>query len=137
MDLFYTLSLLPPLYEITKLSNFADDNFAITINNDKITCIQLLKNKLSITANWLKDSGLKVNESKTEVCIFYRKDTPQVEMLVNNISVKTKDHINVLGIIFDSKLNWAKHVAKQTNKAYSALHAIKLIQSFFLPKMNF
>ena len=34
-------------------------------------------------------------------------------------------------IMFDSKLTWAKHVAIQTNKANSALHAIKLIRKCF------
>ena len=35
------------------------------------------------------------------------------------------------GVIFDSKLTWSKHISKQTNKANSALHAIKLIRKFF------
>ena len=39
--------------------------------------------------------------------------------------------MNILGIIFDSKLTWANHVATQTNKANSALHAIRLIRKFF------
>ena len=120
-----------PLYEISKLSNFADDNFALTQNKNKETCIQLMQNKLKIIIKWLKDSGLKVNEAKTELCLFYRNDTPQVEIEVNNVLVKSKDHMNVLGVVFDSKLSWAKHVATQTNKANSALHAIKLIRKYF------
>ena len=82
-------------------------------------------------AKWLTDSGLKVNETKTEICIFLPQGYPQVEIVVNNIHVKSKDHINILGVIFDSKLTWANHVAKQSNKANSALHAIKLIRKFF------
>ena len=120
-----------PFYEITKLSNFADDNFAKTFNKDKRTGVQLIVNKLKTIAIWLKESGLKVNESKMEVCIFYCKDTPQVEIIVINNPVKSKDHINTLGITFDSKLTWAKHVAIQTNKASCALHAIKLIRKYF------
>ena len=34
-------------------------------------------------------------------------------------------------LIFDSKLNWAKHIAIQINKANRALHAIKLIRKYF------
>ena len=45
--------------------------------------------------------------------------------------IVSKDSINVLGITFDSKLNWAKHVANQINKANKALHAIKLIKRYF------
>ena len=38
--------------------------------------------KLILIVKCLKDLGLKVNEAKTEACLFYRKDTPQVEILV-------------------------------------------------------
>ena len=116
-----------PLYDISKISNFADDNFALTQSKNKISCMDLMETKLKLIIKWLKDSGLKVNEAKTEVCLFYRKDTPQVVITVSGIRVKSKDHMNVLGITFDSKLTWANHVAIQTNKANSALHAIKLI----------
>ena len=120
-----------PLYEISKLSNFADDNFAITKHQSKAICMQLIEYKMKTISKWLKDSGLKVNETKTELCLFYRKDTPQIEITINNVLVKSKDHMNVLGVIFDSKLSWAKHVATQANKANSALHAIKLIRKYF------
>ena len=36
------------------------------------------KKYLEIMTKWLKDSGMKVNESKTEVCVFHRLDTPQI-----------------------------------------------------------
>ena len=39
--------------------------------------------------------------------------------------------MNALGVVFDSKLNWAKHIANQINKANRALHAIKLIRRYF------
>ena len=61
----------------------------------------------------------------------YKKDTPQVEIAVSGVTVKSKDIMNVLGVIFESKLNWAKHVASQTNKANSAVHAIQLIRKYF------
>ena len=32
-----------------------------------------LEVKLKKIVKWLKDSGLKVNENKTEVCVFHRK----------------------------------------------------------------
>ena len=45
--------------------------------------------------------------------------------------IKSKDTMNVLGVTFDSKLNWAKHVANQVSKSACALLAIKLIGNFF------
>ena len=93
-----------PLYDITKLSNFADDNFAIALNKIKEQYIKSIEHKIKLFSNWLTNSGLKVNENKTEICIFFRNDTTQVDIMVNNITVKSKDHMYVLGVIFDSRL---------------------------------
>ena len=120
-----------PLFDLTDLSNFADDNFAITWHKSKQMATTLMQNKLEIMSTWLKRSGLKVNESKTEICLFYKKDTPPVEIIVNNVSVKSGTTMNVLGVCFDSKLSWAKHVSNTINKANTALHAIRLIKKHF------
>ena len=120
-----------PLFDLTDLSNFADDNFAITWHKSKQMATTLMQNKLEIMSTWLKRSGLKVNESKTEICLFYKKDTPPVEIIVNNVSVKSGTTMNVLGVCFDSKLSWAKHVSNTINKANIALHAIRLIKKHF------
>ena len=120
-----------PLFDLTDLSNFADDNFAITWHSNKQMATLLMQEKLEIMSNWLTQSGLKVNESKTEICLFYKKDTPPVEIILNNVTVKSGTSMNVLGVCFDSKLTWAKHISNAINKANMALHAIKLIKKHF------
>ena len=67
-----------PLFDLTNLSNFADDNYAITWSKNKETTLALMSEKLQSITKWLTDSGLKVNENKSEICLFYRKDTPQL-----------------------------------------------------------
>ena len=123
-----------PLFDITNLSNFADDNYALTWNANKDSAITSMEAKLAKIIDWLKDSGLKVNESKTEICLFYRKDTPPVEIIVNNSVIKTSNEMNVLGVTFDQKLTWSPHISKQINKANKALHAIRLIKKYFTQK---
>ena len=85
--------------------------------------------KLEIITTWLRDSGLKVNEQKTGLCLFYKKDTPPVEIIINNVPVKSTTTMNVLGVCFDSKLLWSKHISNAINKANLALHSIKLIKN--------
>jgi hypothetical protein len=75
------------------------------------------------------DSGLQINESKTEVCLFYRNDTQKITIIIQNEQINSKNSMNVLGVIFDSKLTWADQVAKtikQSNKALCAMCLIKL-----------
>ena len=39
---------------------------------------------------WLKDSGLKVNESKTEICLFHRLDQNPITIKVSGSEIKSK-----------------------------------------------
>jgi hypothetical protein len=50
---------------------------------------------------------------------------------IDNVLVKSKDEINVLGITFDSKLQWGSQVSRAIRGANSSLQAIKLIRKYF------
>ena len=41
--------------------------------------------------------------------------------------------MNVLGVLFDCKLNWNAHIAKTICKAKKALFALKLLRKYFTP----
>ena len=41
--------------------------------------------------------------------------------------------MNVLGVTFDSKLQWGDHISLTIKKANTALHAIRLIKHYFTP----
>ena len=56
-----------------------------------------------------------------------------VEIRVCNSIVKSKKSINVLGVTFDSKLNWSHHISNCINKAKKALFALRLLKKFFNP----
>jgi hypothetical protein len=84
---------------------------------------------------WIMDSGLKINEEKTDVRLFYKNDTVPIRIKIGNTWLNTKNEINVLGVTFDSKLKWSNHVAKVIPKANRALSAIKLIRKYFNTKV--
>ena len=62
---------------------------------------------------------LKVNDQKTELFLFSKIDTLPVTVSINGFKILSKNQINVLGVIFDSKLQWKPQVKnvikKQTN----------------------
>ena len=72
-----------------------------------------------------------LNESKTELCLFHRKDHHPITFFLSGQEITSKNEINVLGVTFDSKLQWSPQVAKTVKKAKSTLHAIKLIKPYF------
>jgi hypothetical protein len=86
---------------------------------------------LKVILQWLKKSGIKVNEEKTELCIIHRNMPAQVNVRIGNSLVKSKNEINVPGVLFDSRLQCSNHIDKAIVKANKALNAIKLIRYFF------
>ena len=86
---------------------------------------------LEMIIKWLKDSGLKVNNSKTELCIFSKSDVAKITLTINTFEIKSKNQINVLGVIFDTKLKWHTQVENVINKANNAKYAISLIRLYF------
>ena len=80
---------------------------------------------------WLKGSGMVVNESKAEICLFHHNDQPLINVMLEGVQMTSKKSINVLGVVFDSKLTWNMHVAQTLVKAKKALIALRLIKRFF------
>ena len=58
----------------------------------------------------------------------YFTNTFKVKVVINGININCKASINVLGIIFISKLNWNDQVANVIKKTNTALHFV-LLQS--------
>ena len=112
------------------MTMFADDNYIIKWNKRLDVLQNEIKNTLETIIKWLRGSGLKVNDEKTEACLFYRNDTPPVIITINTKQITTTNTINVLGVLFDSKLNWQKQVETAIKKSQKALQAIKLIHHY-------
>ena len=123
-----------PLFDITQLTNFADDNYCLEWDTDLALLITKMEKKLEMITKWLRGSGLIVNEKKTEVCVFHKNDQRLINLKVDAAVVKSKKSINVLGVIFDSKLNWNEHISNSICKAKKSLFALRLIKRFFNSK---
>jgi hypothetical protein len=52
----------------------------------------------------LRKSGLKANESKTDLCLFYKKDGAPVTIVLDNTTIISKNVINILRVLLDSKM---------------------------------
>ena len=53
-----------------QMTAFADDKQIMESNKNLETLIENMEQKLEMITKWLKDSGLIVNEEKTEICLF-------------------------------------------------------------------
>ena len=122
---------MSPLFDIETFLSYADDTFIPKCTNSLENLIHDVEKTLKAITKWLRDSGLKVNQGKTEICLFSKRDTAPVRIKIDGSTIMSKKSIKVLGVVFDSKLNWSDHVAYAINRASRALNAIKLIRKFF------
>ena len=79
-----------PLFNLTDLTNFADDNFALVWSDSVPELIIDMQTKLEIIIEWLRKSGLKANESKTELCLFHWLDQPLASINLNGQQITSK-----------------------------------------------
>ena len=120
-----------PLFDIDEFDAFADDTYIPKCNSEIRILVDDMEKSLEAITKWLKKSGLKVNQDKTEVCLFYKTDVVPVTLSVEGVQIISKSTINVLGVLFDSKLQWSSHVDKAVLKANKALNAIKILRKYF------
>ena len=119
-----------PLFDLVDLTLYADDNYIVRWNTVLQLLIDDMCRSLEMITKWLRQSGLKVNDSKTEVCLFHRQDKSPVILNFNNTSGTSKNSMNVLGVTFDSKLNWQPQIQRAISNLKKALHAVHLIRKF-------
>ena len=98
-----------------------DDKQVEETNTNLVSLIENMERKLEMITKWLKNSGLVVNEEKTELCLFYKTEQPTVELSINGKIIRSKKSINVLGIVFDSQMKWNEQVAQAITKSKRAL----------------
>ena len=123
-----------PMFDLEELSAFADDTFIPMSNTSLTKFITDMEKKIEAIIKWLKKSGLIVNQNKTEACLFYKNDFEQVNLRIGENTINTKKSLNVLGVIFDLKLQWSDHVANAILKASRSLNALKMIRKYFTTK---
>jgi hypothetical protein len=81
---------------------------------------------------WFQDSGLAVNQRKTEVCIFSRKNCEDIpnNITIGDSQIKIAPDMKVLGITFDQKLSWNQHLHLAINKALRVKRGIGLLAKY-------
>jgi hypothetical protein len=122
---------MSPISRKAELPMYADDSYYYGYNVNKDKSVKDLVNKLKKVITWLKESGLKVNEDKTEIVIFHKSNCNCVSVNINGKLIKSKKSLKVLGVIFDSKMNWSVQVEHSLNETRKAMHALKQIRKFF------
>ena len=123
---------MSPLSDIIdNLITFADDNYKICIGRSELEALTQCEMESAKIIKWIKESGLVVNENKTEVCLFHRFDARIKTIDIGTKKVEVSGQMKILGIIFDSKLTWYNQACKSIASANKAKQALRLIARYF------
>ena len=60
-----------PLFDIVPMLAFADNSYKVESGTNKTDLVKDMEKSLEAIIKWLKNSGLKVNNEKTDMCLFY------------------------------------------------------------------
>jgi hypothetical protein len=124
---FLYVIFLTPLFDLHIQTDFADF-FIIRWNSGIDDPVADHERSLEAIHKWLRGSGLTFNESKTELYPFHRFDQPQITINLFNSVITSKNWFNVLGVLFDSKLQWSAQVSQTVLKA---LCTIRLVKNYY------
>jgi hypothetical protein len=106
--LLYTADL--PTSPESTTATFADDTAIVAVDSDPTIASQKLQTDLPAIQDWFKKWRMKANESKsTHVTFTTRRETcPPVH--INSVQLPQEEDLKYLGLHFDRKLTWHKHI---------------------------
>ncbi len=107
------------------LVTYADDSYVVIDAKDVMELKEVTEEVVKKHLAWLSSNGMVCNTAKTEMMAL---NCEPVMIRVGEADVETKDEMKVLGLIFDDKLNWFKHVSKAIQKSNRMLHGLRLLR---------
>lgn len=114
---------------------YADDvQLCFTSNKENInTCVNTINENLLRVDQWATNNGLMLNPKKTK-CLVISRNCTNVEnlpnMYVNNCIIEYPKYSRNLGVIFDNRLSWNKHIDSTIGTIYGMLRSLWHIQRF-------
>ena len=114
------------------LTNFADDNMIYAAKRDLNQLLKLVEKENEVAIKWFSDNNMTVNPKKFQAIIINRQNRSNHNccLTINNVEIKSKESVSLLGIEIDNKLNFGKHVSticKRTNNQLNAISRIDTI----------
>jgi hypothetical protein len=106
------------------LSLYADDSATYKGGTNLNFIVKQLQICLNDIYEWCEKWGVKISVTKSCVVVFTNKRKFQMEkpLNINGINLKVESKVKFLGMIFDQKLNWNKHVKFIEKKCKSRLN---------------
>ncbi|KAL4089526.1 hypothetical protein QTP88_024547 [Uroleucon formosanum] len=125
--LFNLYSADQPTNPNTQIAEYADDKVIFSSHTDPGIVSTSLQNHLNDLSYWYSHWRVKINESKSVHTTFALRHSQPPPVLINNKPIPNSDIAKYLGLIFDKRLTWAKHIHATKIKLNKRLYALRPI----------
>ena len=114
-----------------KICNYADDTTVFVYHSELGIVIWQLQDDCSVIIKWFSDNLVKLNDEKCHLMVFGDKKRTIVK--IENSESKESECEKLLGISFDKKLNFKKHIEDFCRKANQKIHAFARLSNYIDP----
>lgn len=112
------------------LQAFADDTIfnILFYRKDMQKAFRIANEILALVHNWGNENYLNFNPSKTQAIVFHRSNKPIIfhQLVMNGQVIELSQHIKLLGMFLDSKLNFNKHINYVIDKGRKELNILSV-----------
>ena len=118
-------------YSIKKaeLLNYADDNTVTTVQPTQKLVVDLLQAESRVAIAWFTLNQMLVNPEKFQA-IFINCVENDIEIEIDGIKLSSEDHVKLLGVNLDSKLNYEIYIEQICFKSGNHLNVLKRLSPF-------
>jgi len=125
----YTLQFTPRpgFHQPHKAIAFADDLAILTYGESTTEAEAYANSDLAKMENWAKLNKMKFNKRKSKTMLIARKrksNREHISIYLNNRKLEQASEMKYLGIIFDNKLNFHKHIENITEKSRKLIYTL-------------
>lgn len=114
-----------------KISMFADDIMIYVKGKNLKTMEKLIQNTIDKITSWSHLAGFKFSSEKTKSIIFSKRKPPSGSCVkMYETPLECVDHLKFLGVIFDNKMNWKKHIDYVKSSCSKALNIMKTLAHY-------
>ncbi|XP_026467845.1 uncharacterized protein LOC113371431 [Ctenocephalides felis] len=112
-----------------KKLQYADDLIMYTVSHSVEHCRTELANAISNDLEWMRNNRLALEPRKTKSIIFTRHRAPKnmhgIDIDMTRIEIL--ENIKILGVTFDKKLNFNKHISEILLKCEKGINLLKRV----------
>ena len=113
-------------------SLFVDDLAIYCTRYDAVSACRLLQKAINAVSKWADAHGFKFSTSKTVAVRFTRRrrveEIPTLTLKGSILPIE--EEVKLLGMIFDSRLTWSKHIDQLKLKVKKSLNILKVVSGF-------